>query len=723
MGQGREKMMAVCLAAGLALAAGAGVACAAGNSAEADEADVRVGEDVIRLRTGDVTGSRDLSAVVRGKGGKRAGWHLIQLDGPMTPERREALRGAGVRVSDYMTGDGFLADLSGAAEGSVEKLGFVKRAGAYRQSWKIDPDIGRPAWGSAERRAIAARGEVAVLVYLFPGADLAAATNRMRTIPGLALRGRGTLVGAEVLGMTVPRAAVNALARLDEVRFIEEAPELSSRTNTNTRWIVQSNVQNFTPFYDAGINGTGQIVGMLDEKLNAAHCAFADTVPFGPLHRKILAYNTTTGSDPHGTQVAGVLAGFDPANPLNNNTGVAYGAKIVYNEYPVPLDGPIIASRMLLHMQQGAFVHNNSYGQDSLTAYNGLCVSIDDFTWNYDDQLLVWAVSNQPVINNPENAKNPLAVTGTSNFPQQNDHRIGGAGPTTDGRRKPDVMAPGRTQTSSGNTCGVSGVLQGTSFASPAVAGAAVLAREYFVRGFYPSGTARAWDAFAPSGPLLKAVLVNGAQDSSDPGYPSNREGWGRIELDQNMNLGSAAGRMIVREARNQTGTALSTGQRTDVLFRVRTSSRLRVTLTWYDAPASLNAALAPVNNLDLIALSPSGATFRGNVFQGGVSVSGGSPDVLNNLEQVHLLGAQAGLWSVSIEAPAVQVGRQGYGLVISGDIEPCAAELTGDGVVDFEDFEAFMSAFDAGVMDINDDGQTDFDDFLGFFNAFDAGC
>lgn len=681
-------------------------------------------EEVIRLRGGELRPARDFRPVRPDAAEPRDGWRLVQLDAPMTPARRRALEAAGARVGDYMTADTFLMDLSPVPAGTIEKLGFIKRSVAFRDSLKIDRDLGTVAWRSAERRALAARGQVAALVYLHPGVDVPGVAARLRQTPGLALRGRGTLGDAQVLGATLPRAGVAALARINAVRFIEEAVELESRSNTTTRWIVQSNVQGFTPFYDAGITGAGQIIGMLDEPFNAAHCAFADSVPFGPQHRKIVAYNTALGNRSHGTQVAGVLAGFNPASPMDNNTGVAFGAKLAFDEYPVPLDGPVIADRLATHMQQGAFIHNNSYGQNFLTAYNGLCASLDEFTWTNDDQLLVFAVSNASVIYNPENAKNPLAVTASDDTPFQSNHRIGGAGPTSDGRRKPDVMAPGRTQTSSGSTCGVSAVIQGTSYAAPAVAGVATLAREYFVRGFYPSGTPRDRDVFEPSGALLKAIIASAAQDGTDPGYPGNREGWGRIELDQTLYLPSVADapRMIVREARNRTASALATGQSVSVLFRVKSSQRLRVSLAWFDAPAAVDATFAPVNDLDLLVQSP-GASFLGNVIQGGVSVSGGDPDRLNNLEQVVLLGSTPGIWSASILAPAVQIGRQGYGLVISGDVEPCIAEFTGDGRIDFDDFTLFLSEFDAGIADVNDDGVTDFADFLAFFNALDAGC
>lgn len=56
-------------------------------------------------------------------------------------------------------------------------------------------------------------------------------------------------------------------------------------------------------------------------------------------------------------------------------------------------------------------------------------------------------------------------------------------------------------------TCAL-GVDRGTSMATPVVAGAAALARQYFAGGWYPAGAPQAASAFAPSAPLLKAVLL-----------------------------------------------------------------------------------------------------------------------------------------------------------------------------------------------------------------------
>ncbi len=78
--------------------------------------------------------------------------------------------------------------------------------------------------------------------------------------------------------------------------------------------------------------------------------------------------------------------------------------------------------------------------------------------------------------------------------------------------------------------------------------------------------------------------------------------------------------------------------------------------------------------------------------------------------------------WTVDAENPSGTTGAlQGS----ESFAVPSPADLTGDGIVDADDFFLFLSLFAAGDprADFNNDGVIDADDFFAFLSAFAAGC
>ncbi|MCA9312617.1 MAG: S8 family serine peptidase, partial [Phycisphaerales bacterium] len=454
---------------------------------------------------------------------------VLQLDGPMTPARRQVLEQAGVVVHDYLPVNAYIVSLRPGAGLTNEAVPFVRWQVAYDKSWKIAPGIGDRTFATEERQALAARGQVGLIVNVFKGFDDQSVVEAVAAIPGVQVLYSEAHPRGSTLSLTMPKADVNLLADIDGVQFVEEAFEITLRNSTN-RWIVQTGVLNNTPLYDNGIHGENGIIGILDGRVDSNHCAFSDTQPFGGPHRKIQAYNTTTGSDDHGTHVAGTCVG--DAGSFDDNRGVAYMGKLVYNGIPSFTETGVV-NALELHASQGASVHTNSWGDDGTTAYNSLARGFDVFCRDNESSLVCLAVTNTGSLRNPENAKNLLAVGACQDTPNLGSHCSGGTGPTSDSRRKPEIYAPGcGTISANGNTACGTQALTGTSMACPAVAGTGMLVRQYFRQGFYPSGSATPGDTIAPSGALLKAVLLNSAVDMTGvSGYPSNTEGWGRVRV------------------------------------------------------------------------------------------------------------------------------------------------------------------------------------------------
>ncbi|MDQ2691676.1 MAG: S8 family serine peptidase [Chloroflexota bacterium] len=256
-------------------------------------------------------------------------------------------------------------------------------------------------------------------------------------------------------------------------------------------------------------------------------------------------------------------------------------------------------------------------------------------------------------------------------------------GPTDDTRIKPDVVAPGTWILSAFSDLYQEGYegdpvnpqnsihqwdgwgmpynadykyMGGTSMSNPIAAGGVTVIRDYYNKAYGLNASAA----------LVKATLINSAVDLLDENndgtndndfpIPNVHEGWGLINLN-----GATDGTIKFVEE----GTGLSTGG--SQTFNVSsTGGPLKVTLVWSDYPSTETASVNLVNDLDLTVTGPSG-TFRGNVFSGGWSASGGSADRRNNVENVYLQNAAAGTYTVTVNAFNIPNGPQRFALVVDG--------------------------------------------------------
>ena len=588
--------------------------------------------------------------------------YVLQLNGPITPQRRSSLVRAGVILGDYLPLNAYLVDLTNAAPQDIAALDFVRWVGTYRNEWKLDPTIGHRLvpFQTAERIELAGQGKLKLTVILFEGRDLQRAKKDL-IAAGATVLGDYVSGGQGNVVVAMDADRLGRLAELPDVQYVEEAPEITLRNGT-TRWIVQSNIVDVTPLYDNGIHGEGQIGGVLDGQPDQHHCSLDEG--------KILFYNPSDGDSSHGTHVSCTIVGDDTSSV--NLRGMAYLGHMVCNTVPSFTESGIV-QRLELHHSQGARAHTNSWGDDGTTSYNSLCRGFDRFLYENEDDLVCLAVTNTSTLRNPENAKNLLAVGASQDTPSQASHCTGGTGPTADGRRKPEIYAPGcSTISASPSPCGTAS-MTGTSMACPAVTGTGMLVRQYFTDEYYPFGEPNAMAEFTnPSGALVKATLLNSAVDMTGiSGYPSSQEGWGRVLADDALFFPDDIRKLVVLEdLRNVDG--LSTDQELEYDLAVEGSDeKLKVTLVWTDPPASAStgSGFAAINDLDLEVESSDGELFKGNVFSGGVSVPGGSKDDRNNVEQVHLDAPGPGIWTVRVRAAAVNEGTQGFALVATGQV------------------------------------------------------
>ncbi|WBB61485.1 S8 family serine peptidase [Streptomyces sp. WMMC500] len=234
--------------------------------------------------------------------------------------------------------------------------------------------------------------------------------------------------------------------------------------------------------WEGGLSGAGVDVAVLDSGIDAAH---------PDLRGQVAAAEDFTGGgstgDPHGhgTHVASLVAGTGAAAD-GARRGVAHGAKLL-NARVLDEEGRGQSSWVIAGMEwataQGAEVANLSLGAQPGAGDDPVALALDALTADTGTLFVAAAGNSGPfgaTIQSPGIADSALTVGAA--VPSGRPAHFSSAGPTLGTyRAKPDVMAPGAGITaarSGGGTADPYTTMDGTSQATPHVAGAAALLLE-----------------------------------------------------------------------------------------------------------------------------------------------------------------------------------------------------------------------------------------------------
>ena len=599
-------------------------------------------------------------------------YSIVQFDAPLSEKAYASLREQGWEFLEYIPHNAYIVRTdSVVSQKDLKRISGVRWGDALRAGYKIEPELLAKS-AKSDRR-------VEALAIVWQGESRARAAGRLEALGAdvLSLPEAGS---HELILMRLLPEQLDEAAALGEIEWIESAPRPEPRNDVVT-WAVQSGVEEERPLWDSGLTGENQIIGHIDDPIDLSSCFFRDDsdTPVGPDHRKIAGFRGLGIAKTHGTHTAGTAAGRRVDGSLDD-AGHAPDARLSHSSVGLlpqlsrdePQNQSDLAGLFAAAKEDGAAIHTNSWGEDGRRNYTYFCVAIDTFTWENPDSLVLFAATNRSILFSPENAKNVLAVGSSFRPPHLDSISTGGRGPTFDGRRKPEIFVPGTETVSAGLGDCQTTALSGTSMACPAVAGVAALVRQYYQEGWYPTGTRVPADGFTPSGALLKATLLNAAQDMEVPGYPNFQEGWGRLVADHTLYFQGRPRRLFIHDSSQSGSPGLATNERFSFpLVISEEGDPLRLTLAWHGPPVSHSASLAAVNNLDLVLEAPTGKTYYGNVFDNGVSRIGGEGDALNNVEQILLEDPEPGLWEATVIARSVDMtrGRQGFSVAATGPI------------------------------------------------------
>jgi PKD repeat protein len=625
------------------------------------------------------------------------GYFLVQFKGPIKTEWRQMLLSMGAEPQVYYPNFAYVVRMDVRAIEDLRAMPFVTWAGHYQPAFKISPVV--EGWSGILRLDIALHQEEAAGPVVDALIDMGAFV---------------VLVSADQVNPTIEALVddvdVPKVARMNAVWWLEVHYTGGEPPNDPAQWILQSNVEDYYPLYDNGLHGENMVIGNADTGIHVAHLAFHDATravqytdpasntPPDTQHRKIVNYwtfgdNTDEYAGGHGTRTAGTNAGNNiPNNGNPQYRGIAFEAKLsfqdVWNDQTWQDARPPDKGDMYdKTYRDGGWIHSGSLVCFAGGEYNTEAMELDQFLWAHQDFLGVIANHNYGSGDVPNSvcdlasAKGTMSIGAVVNHPDQEDlHDYTGRGPTDDGRLKPTLSSVTDVNAPADNTQNGFEDIGGTSGATPAGAGAMVLARQYFYDGFYPEGVKNDSNGFNASGALMKAIGINGAQEMTGDNanevpynsmdYPSNTQGWGRLNLDEALYFAGDMRALYVDDNR----TGLSTGQESHhEVDIVGTDMPIEVTLVWTDY---WGAPLAPkelVNDLDLTVTAPDGTTiYKGNVLGGAAypheSQTGGSYDDVNVEENVLKFDPQLGTWKVNVTAVNTPQGPQPFAVVVTGN-------------------------------------------------------
>jgi MYXO-CTERM domain-containing protein len=665
--------------------------------------------------------------------GKR--FHLVQFHGPIKPEWHRELEATGVQIVSYIPNNAYLVYGDVAALTQLQRYSeataVVQWNGDYLDDYKLNPSVHTANSETYEVQLIKdeeANGETLELIRRLQ--------SRSGTIQeALGYVNVNAYLRVQDLYQIATRPDVLSIQprpmprKFDERQNMIVSGNLSGTLPNGPGWLAWLTAKGFTQaqFTASGFGVDVSDSGLDNGTLQPNHFGLYaggdvtgnSRVAYARLEGTANAGSTIQGCDGHGNINAHIIGGYSnlTGTPFADSAGFRYGlgvAPFVKVGSSVVFDPSTFTSPSYENLQSRAYrdgmrISSNSWGANTNT-YNSDAQRYDALTRDAQpataavpavgnqEMVIVFAAGNSGpsanTVGSPGTAKNIITAGASENVqafggPDQCNVADTGAdsamdiinfssrGPAADGRKKPDLVAPG-THVSGGvaqaagqrgnppanplgqalscfnaeGVCAGPGTSNffplgqqwytassGTSHSTPAIAGGAALVRQYFInQGVAP-----------PSAAMTKAYLMNSARYMTGVGANdnlwSNNQGMGLMDLGMAFD-----GTSRTLDDQNPANLFTATGQsRTFDVSAGDPTKPFRVTLAWTDAPGSTTGN-AWKNNLDLT-VTGGGNTYKGNVFTGANSVTGGNADLSNNVESVFLPAGTPGPFTITVTA------------------------------------------------------------------------
>jgi len=614
--------------------------------------------------------------------GAHDGIHLLaRFEKPLSNEVRDAFAADGITIQNALGQGTYIVHLDTARLNPKNVMAHanIKEIRTLEPVWKLHHSLAEgkiPHWTMPETKH--SDPVVAVYVMFHKDVNLNDAAENLQLHYGAKIRSEVEVINTIVVEL--PYSYIEQIAEEDRVLYIEPALPKFSELNDSNRNITQANQAQASPY---GLDGDGVVVMVYD-----GGYALSSHQDFNGR----LTVRDSAGLSDHATHVSGTVGGSGAGNAKYKGMAPAVTIESYGFEQEGGLEegflytdpGDLAADYGDAINNHGAVLANNSIGTN--TSWNGFPC---DWTGNYGitsnlidsvvrgelggDIRIIWANGNERGSSNcgtsyvstapPACAKNHITV-GAINSNDESMTSFSSWGPTDDGRIKPDISAPGCESGSDGGvtSCSSGGGYStkcGTSMACPTVTGLSALIMQD-------------WRAQFPLTPdmrssTLKALLAHTAEDKFNPG-PDNQYGYGSVRV---VNA--------IDHIRSGNFAELEIGQdgMVEMLVYLQEADDVKVTIAWDDIPATPLVIPSLVNDIDLKVIDPNGSIHYPWTLD---PANPGDPavrtneDHLNNIEQVQIDGASAGVYRIQVTGYSIQDGSQEFGLMASPELIQCSS-------------------------------------------------
>ncbi|WP_315816410.1 S8 family serine peptidase [Paraflavitalea speifideaquila] len=429
------------------------------------------------------------------------------------------------------------------------------------------------------------------------------------------------------------------------VLFADQPRQPKEEQAINTLDNTTNQVNTIHALYPA-LNGTGLTASIKENKPDTADIDFKGRYLPTPLS----SVNITQ----HATIMSTIITG--EAIVIIPEKGAAWGANFNSSDF-----ASLLPDANSAYQQYHITVQNHSYGTGIENYYGADAAAYDASSLANPQLLHIFSAGNS---GNQTSTAGPYAgIPGYSNLTgsfkmgknmitvgainsQYQLESLSSKGPAYDGRVKPELVAFGE---------------DGSSGAAALTSGIALLVQQAVKNS----------TGVIPPNSLVKAILLNTADDVATPGIDF-QTGYGKVNAYQAVEA--------ARQGTHSLGNIIQGQTNTSTLTIPPGIKQVKITLCWYDPPATPNSAKSLVNDLDLELINSStGERWQPWVLNHTAHIDSLSKwpirkrDSLNTNEQITLDNPLPGTYSIQVKGILSQLAHR-HTLFPGASIRPTAS-------------------------------------------------